>query len=74
MREKHFTELMSNEKFESEFEYLIADMNAYAIHLLKCFKSAIIHYHPQKTIFFESWLTKFDLSADIKKAFSELNT
>jgi len=35
---------LSNEKFAAEFEYIIADMNAYAIHLLKCLKSAMVHY------------------------------
>lgn len=74
VQENHFRELIANEKFASEFEYLISDMNAYAIHLLKCFKSAITHYHPQKNSFFEAWLGKFSLSEDVKKAFAQLNT
>lgn len=44
---------LSNEKFAAEFEYLIADMNAYAIHLLKCLKSAMIHYF--STDYFNGW-------------------
>lgn len=44
---------LKNEKFAGEFEYVIADMNAYAIHLLKCLKSAMIHYFDQN--YFESW-------------------
>ena len=44
---------LSNEKFASEFEYLIADMNAYAIHLLKCLKSAMVHYFSED--YFLGW-------------------
>lgn len=49
----HYFDL-SNEKFAQEFEYLIADMNAYAIHLLKCLKSAMLHYFNQD--YFNQWL------------------
>lgn len=35
---------LSREEFKHEFEYLISDMNAYPIHLLKCLKSAMVHY------------------------------
>lgn len=45
---------LSNEKFASEFEYVIADMNAYAIHLLKCLKSAMIHYFSED--YFQGWI------------------
>ena len=44
---------LSNEAFAHEFEYLIADMNAYAIHLLKCLKSAMIHYFSED--YFHGW-------------------
>lgn len=44
---------LSNEKFAAEFEYIIADMNAYAIHTLKCLKSAMIHYF--NTDYFLDW-------------------
>ena len=44
---------LSNEEFAREFEYLIADMNAYAVHLLKCFKSAMIHYFSED--YFRGW-------------------
>lgn len=44
---------LSNEAFASEFEYLIADMNAYAVHLLKCLKSAMIHYFSED--YFRGW-------------------
>jgi len=39
--------------FKNEFEYLIADMNAYPIHLLKCLKSAMIHYFNDD--YFKQW-------------------
>lgn len=45
---------LSNEEFEHEFEYVIADMNAYAVHLLKCLKSAMIHYFNED--YFKHWL------------------
>jgi hypothetical protein len=45
---------LSHEKFASEFEYLIADMNAYAVHLMKCLKSAMVHYHNDH--YFTDWL------------------
>lgn len=74
MNQNHFDELLKTEKFESEFEYLIADMNAYAIHLMKCFKSALIHYHSEGPAFFDKWLLNFDLKQDVKRAFSDLNS
>ncbi len=45
---------LTNDAFASEFEYLIADMNAYAIHLMKCLKSAMIHYFSED--YFKGWL------------------
>ena len=33
--------LDNDEQFKKEFEYVVSDMNAYVIHLLKCLKSAI---------------------------------
>lgn len=32
--------LKGNPQFKSEFDYVVSDMNAYVIHLFKCFKSA----------------------------------
>lgn len=45
---------LSHEAFASEFEYLIADMNAYAIHLMKCLKSAMLHYFSEN--YFKEWI------------------
>lgn len=58
LKSGHFAELMGNEDFKWELEYLISDMNAYAIHSLKCLKAALIHYHPEKERFFERWVKK----------------
>lgn len=44
---------LSHPEFAHEFEYLIADMNAYAIHLLKCLKSAMVHYFSED--YFNNW-------------------
>jgi hypothetical protein len=74
MSQNHFEELLKIPAFEAEFEYLIADMNAYAIHLMKCFKSALLHYHTRPESFFSDWLTKFNLTEKEFDAFSSLNT
>ncbi len=57
-----FNELMENADFKWELEYLISDMNAYAIHSLKCLKAALIHYHPDKEKYFESWVKKLGVA------------
>lgn len=49
---------LSHEEFAREFEYLIADMNAYPIHLLKCLKSAMIHYFDENH--FNAWAMKLN--------------
>ena len=59
---------LTNEKFADEFEYVISDMNAYAVHLMKCLKSAMIHYFGED--YFLSWLS--DLGPP--QALLELNT
>lgn len=59
---------LSNEAFAAEFEYVIADMNAYAIHLMKCLKSAMIHYFHED--YFRGWL--LNLNAPV--ALYALNT
>lgn len=71
--EKHFEALLENEKFKNEFEYLIADMNAYAIHLFKCLKSAMIHYHPLKDLFYHEWVLKVTTDKTVQKSLLELN-
>ncbi len=74
MSQNHFDEHLKTEAFEAEFEYLISDMNAYAIHLMKCFKSALMHYHARPETFFPNWLTHFKLAEKELDAFNSLNT
>jgi hypothetical protein len=59
---------LTHKEFASEFEYVIADMNAYPIHLMKCLKSAIIHYFNEKT--FLHWL----IGLNAPRAVYTLNT
>ena len=59
---------LKNEKFSAEFEYLIADMNAYPVHLLKCLKSAMVHYFDED--YYRGWL----LSLSAPAALFALNT
>jgi hypothetical protein len=74
MSQNHFDEHLKNPAFEAEFEYLIADMNAYAIHLLKCFKSALTHYHEKGEVFFDEWVLKLDLKPNEADALRKLNS
>ena len=69
-----FDEALRNEEFEREFEYLISDMNAYPIHLMKCLKSALEHYSPENRNYFEDWIKRNALSDDLKEALTALNT
>jgi hypothetical protein len=74
MKRGDFNELMSNDKFYGEFEYLISDMNAYAIHLMKCLKSALIFYHAEKDLFFNKWIRKLELNSAELSAIENLNS
>ena len=74
MKRGDFKELMSHQKFYDEFEYLISDMNAYAIHLMKCLKSALIFYHPEGEYFFGAWMNRLALNPQEITAFKNLNT
>lgn len=71
--EGHYDDLLKNMAFKEEFEYVIADMNAYAIHLLKCFKSALIHYHENGEKFFSEWTHKLNLEEGEREAILKLN-
>lgn len=74
LEKNHFESLLPNEEFAREFDYLISDMNAYPVHLMKCLKSALVHYHPQKERFFQQWLRKLNPLPEEEKAFLALNT
>lgn len=72
LKENHFSEQMKNPKFSEELDYLISDMNAYAIHLLKCFKAALFHYHDNGEAFLDEWLKKIKANTIVTLAFKEL--
>lgn len=74
MKENYFTTQLESEKFQGEFEYLIADMNAYAVHLMKCLKSALVFYHQDGENFFNSWVNKITTLHHEKNAWKKLNT
>jgi hypothetical protein len=66
-----FDELLGNEDFRSELEYLISDMNAYAIHSLKCLKAALEFYHPRGKFFVSEWSAHL---SSVSEIFLKLNT
>jgi hypothetical protein len=74
LNKDHFSFHLQDEKFKNEFEYLISDMNAYAIHLMKCFKSALIHYHADGNAFFQNWIGKVTKNEDEIRALELLNS
>jgi hypothetical protein len=53
-----FDELWKNEEFRKEIDYLISDMNAYAVHSMKCLKAALEFYHPGKKEFAQQWISQ----------------
>lgn len=72
IKEAHFDLFLKNKNFKDEFEYLISDMNAYAIHLLKCLKAAILHYYSEGD--FYEWIYKLNPEKEVTNALVELNT
>ena len=60
LKEDHFRDLCGSKEFQWELDYFISDMNAYAVHLMKCLKSAIIHYGSREE--YQEWLSKLKLS------------
>jgi|SRR5690554_838388 len=58
-----FGKLLHNKDFQREFEYIISDMNAYPIHLLKCLKSAITFYSNQDL--FDEWAARFNVESQL---------
>lgn len=69
-----FKEHFESEEFVREFEYLIADMNAYPIHLLKCFKAAMTHYHPAGEEIYKSWVNSVTEDQKTQEALNAINT
>ncbi len=62
---------MENSDFAREFDYLISDMNAYPVHLMKCLKSAMIHYGHSD---FEKWIQLMKFDERISEALFDLNS
>jgi len=60
-----FKSLMNNKEFQQEFEYIISDMNAYPIHLLKCLKSAMTFYSNEDL--FTEWASRFNVHTQLLK-------
>jgi hypothetical protein len=54
---------LRDKNFADEFDYLISDMNAYAVHLMKCLKSAMIHYFDED--YFREWLKLVDAPVEL---------
>lgn len=67
--------LKEDVQFKSEFEYVVSDMNAYVIHLFKCFKSAFIRTDAQGLDpLFPKILEWWDMPPHIQSAAHKLNT
>jgi hypothetical protein len=65
--------LKVDDQFKKEFEYVASDMNAYVIHLFKCFKSAVLRTD-KGDLFFKNVLNWWNMSADEISASLNLNT
>lgn len=63
--------LNENADFSKEFNYVVSDMNAYVIHLLKCFKASFTNHNID---LFNHIITKWDANRDETQAFLHLNT
>jgi hypothetical protein len=62
-------------QFKSEFEYVVSDMNAYVIHLFKCFKSAFIRTDVESPDpLFPKILEWWDMPDHVQSAAHRLNT
>lgn len=71
LNEGHFGNLLRQEGFSREFDYLISDMNAYPVHLMKCFKSALLFYGEEE---FGAWVASLPFDEKMKRALIDLNT
>jgi len=65
--------LKHDDQFKREFEYVASDMNAYVIHLFKCFKSAVLRTEGGE-LFFKNVLEWWNMNGDEKTASLNLNT
>jgi hypothetical protein len=70
LKHDHFKALSESKEFQWELDYFISDMNAYAVHLMKCLKSAIIHYGSREA--YEFWLKCLELNEEEHEALNFL--
>lgn len=67
--------LREDSQFKSEFDYVVSDMNAYVIHLFKCFKSAFTRTDEKlETKVFPELLEWWQMPLEAKSAAHKLNT
>lgn len=60
-----------NPEFEKDFNYVVSDMNAYVIHLLKCFKASFTNH---QILGFPSLLEQWDMNESEVVAMNQLNS
>lgn len=63
--------LKADNQFRTEFDYVVSDMNAYVIHLFKCFKSAFIRSDEE---LFTKVLSWWKMPPHVLAASNRLNT
>lgn len=63
--------ISNNKKFKDEFDYVVSDMNAYVIHLLKSFKSCFTRAECENI--FDELCMKFDIPTDVFQALKKIN-
>lgn len=67
--------LKEDKQFKSEFDYVVSDMNAYVIHLFKCFKSAFTRSDEAKSDpLFLKVLSWWDMPEHVALSAERLNT
>jgi hypothetical protein len=67
--------LKEDSQFKNDFEYVVSDMNAYVIHLLKCLKSAFTRLDSNLAEpLFPKLLQWWDMPMEVSLAASKLNT
>lgn len=63
--------LQCDKKFKDEFDYVVSDMNAYVMHLLKSFKSCFTRAHCENI--FEDLCLNFNFPVSINEAIKKIN-
>ncbi len=74
MKDGDFDEHLKVSKFSSELDYLISDMNAYAVHLFKCLKAALVFHHAEGVKYFVNWAQKITSDSQERQALIALNS